>query len=103
FDPTVGPLVDLWQIGNEGAKAPALSEINKAVSLVEYEHIVLDEEKQTIYAAKEGMGLDLGAIAKGYAADEIASYLEAHDFHSAIIDLGGNILALGLKPDGQAW
>lgn len=49
------------------------------------------------------MSLDLGAIAKGYAADVIADYLQQQDFKSAIIDLGGNVLAMGAKPNGSPW
>ncbi|MFS0727682.1 FAD:protein FMN transferase [Paenibacillus sp. 1P07SE] len=103
FDPTVGPLVDLWAIGNGGASVPPPDQIEAALALVGHERVELEREKKTIRLNKRGMGLDLGAIAKGYAADLIAEYLTTEGFESALIDLGGNILAFGAKPGGESW
>jgi FAD:protein FMN transferase len=103
FEPTVGPLVDLWGIGQEGASVPAVGEIDEALSFVDYRQVELDPAARTIKLQSPGMSLDLGAIAKGYAADVIAEYLRSQGFESAIIDLGGNILAMGSKPDGSPW
>jgi len=103
FDPTVGPLVDLWGIGKEGAKRPAQAAIDQTLGLISYEKVELNEAGRTIRLAMPGMELDLGAIAKGYAADRIAAYLKEAGFTSAIIDLGGNILAMGRKPGGELW
>jgi len=100
LDITVGPLVKLWGIGTENAKVPTESEINEKKSLINYNDLVLDEQNKTIFLKKPNMIIDLGAIAKGYAADELAKLLKAN---SAIIDLGGNIFALGNKPDGAKW
>lgn len=103
FEPTIGPLVDLWGIGSENPAVPAEDELTSAVQRMNYKHVILRPQTQSILLKQEGMSLDLGAIAKGYAADVIADYLLQQDFHSAIIDLGGNILALGSKPDGTPW
>ncbi len=103
FDPTVGPLVDLWAIGNGGTAKPEASLIEKEKQLIDYHKLTLDDDKLAVKLEEAGMTLDLGAIAKGYAADVIAEYLQEHDFKSAIIDLGGNILAMGSKPGGAAW
>lgn len=103
FDPTVGPLVDLWGIGKEGAKRPAQAAIDQTLGLIGYKKVELNEAGRTIRLAMQGMELDLGAIAKGYAADRIAAYLKETGFTSAIIDLGGNILAMGRKPGGELW
>ncbi|MFD2117502.1 FAD:protein FMN transferase [Paenibacillus yanchengensis] len=103
FDPTIGPLVDLWAIGNGGTTVPERAKITAAQSLIDYNNLVLDENKLEIKLLEAGMTIDLGAIAKGYAADVIAAYLQEQGFESAIIDLGGNILAMGSKPGGQAW
>lgn len=103
FDPTIGPLVDLWAIGNGGSKVPDDAAIEQARQLVSYEKLVLDESQLSVQLKEAGMTLDLGAIAKGYAADVVAQYLQEQGFNSAIIDLGGNILAMGSKPDGSAW
>lgn len=103
FNLAIGPLVSLWNIGNEGAHVPDQAEINELIPLSQYDLIELNPDKREVYLKQKGMILDLGGIAKGYSADVIAKYLTDNDFHSAIIDLGGNVLALGQKPGGRKW
>ncbi|OAB34231.1 thiamine biosynthesis protein ApbE [Paenibacillus glacialis] len=104
FDPSIGPLVSLWKIGNGGEHVPDVNLINQAKSLVNYKDIIMDEANLTIKLAKEGMSLDLGGIGKGYAADLVADYLHEEQVESAIIDLGGSsIIAIGRKPSGEQW
>ncbi|SEL51986.1 thiamine biosynthesis lipoprotein [Paenibacillus sp. cl141a] len=103
FEPTVGPLVDLWGIGGEHPAVPKEDELAAAMQRMNYKDVILNPASNAIRLKKEGMSLDLGAIAKGYAADVIADYLQQQGFRSAIIDLGGNILAMGSKPDGSTW
>ncbi len=103
FDPTVGPLVKLWGIGTEDAHVPNPSEIEGALKKIDYQKVLLDSEHHTIYLTEEGMALDLGAIAKGFAADELAAMLRQWRIRRALIDLGGNILVVGEKQDGSPW
>jgi thiamine biosynthesis lipoprotein len=103
FDPSVGPLVSLWNIGSDNPTVPAQHEIDKALMLINWKDIELDREKKTVFLKKPGMALDLGAIAKGYAADEAAKIIKQAGLKRAIIDLGGNILTLGIKQDGKPW
>lgn len=103
LDITVGPLVKLWGIGTDAAKVPSEEEIKEKLPLINYNDIVLDETNKTIFLKRENMIIDLGAIAKGYAADEVAKILTENNVKSAIIDLGGNIFALGSKLDGPNW
>mgnify|MGYP000919011654 CR=1 FL=1 len=103
FDPTVGPLVELWGIGTAGARVPTEEEIEKALSLVDYRKLVLNPEDNSAKLLQEGMKLDLGAIAKGYAADEVGKLLKEEGIESAYINLGGNVLLVGGKPDGSPW
>ena len=103
FDISVGPLVKLWNIGFPSARVPTQEEINKKLPLVDYHLIQLDEIAQTVYLGKKGMQLDLGGIGKGYAADEVAMLLRDFGVEHAIIDIGGNIYALGDKPGNQLW
>lgn len=103
LDITVGPLVKLWGIGTDSARVPSEEELDIAKSLIDYNLLQIDEDNNTIYLEKEGMIIDLGAIAKGYAADEVAKILKDNKVNNAIIDLGGNILALGEKSDGSPW
>jgi FAD:protein FMN transferase len=102
FDITFGPIIDLWRIGTEDARIPSKSEIEQALGLVDYKNVILDEEKLTVKVS-EGMALDLGGIAKGYAADEIETILSEAGVKSAIINLGGNITVMGEKTENQPF
>jgi thiamine biosynthesis lipoprotein len=103
FDPTVGPLVKLWNIGSEGAKVPPKDAVAAAVKLIDYRKVEMDPKRLTVRLATPGMRLDLGAIAKGYSADEIAAICQRHRVKAAVIDLGGNVLVFGAKKDGSPW
>ena len=103
FDITIGPLVKLWNIGLDDAKVPTQEEIDSVLPLIDYNLLELNEENHTIFLKNKGMMIDLGSIAKGYAADEISRILTENNVNSAIIDLGGNIYAHGIKPSGQDW
>lgn len=104
FDPTIGPLIDLWNIGSGGDKVPPQAEIDAAKSLTNYKDVEIDEAAKTVKLMKEHMVLDLGGIGKGYAADRIADYLKEQGLDSAMINLGGSsIIALGTKPNGSEW
>lgn len=103
FDITVGPLVKLWNIGFADFKVPTATEIAETLPLLNYEFITLDPTNHSVYLEKKGMQLDLGGIGKGYAADEVASLLKENGVEHAIIDLGGNIFALGDKPGNKLW
>ncbi|MEF2966236.1 FAD:protein FMN transferase [Paenibacillus sp. M1] len=103
LDPSIGPLVSLWNIGHEGAHVPPAGDIAAAQQLTDYRKIELNPEKHEIYLQTKGMEIELGSYGKGYAADKIYDYLAEQDFHSAIIDLGGNILVMGSKPGDLPW
>jgi len=103
FDITVGPLVRLWGIGTDHARVPGSAEIHAALGLVGYRDLQLDASTGEAFLRTPGMSLDLGAIAKGYAADEAARILRSRGVKTALINLGGNILAMGGKPDGSPW
>ncbi len=103
FDPTIGPIVQLWRIGTKNPRVPEPAEIEEALLFVDYTKVVLNEVEQTIYLSDVGMSLDLGGIAKGYAADELVKLLDASYIERAMINLGGNIYAYGEKADGKAY
>jgi thiamine biosynthesis lipoprotein len=103
FDPTVGPLVSLWGIGGEDPRLPPQEEIDAARGLVNWRDAALDREQGTVFLKWPGMALDLGAIAKGYAADEAAAIIGRAGIKRAIIDMGGNILVYGVKKDRSPW
>lgn len=103
FEPTVRPLSALWGIGTDAARLPEAAEIDEARALVGFGGLVLDEDKKSVYLAQKGMALDLGGIAKGYAADEVVAILRAERVRRAVVDLGGNVYVFGTKPDGTCW
>lgn len=103
FDLTIGPLVKLWDIGFPTARVPEPSEIDATLPLVDFNLVTLDESTHSVYLEKKGMQLDLGGIGKGYAADEVAKILRESGVEHAIIDLGGNVYALGDKPGNKLW
>ena len=103
FDPTIGPLVDLWDIGGDNSQVPSQEAIDHARSLVDWRLVEIDSQRGTVYLPKQGMALDLGGIAKGYAADELVAIAQEAGIQQALFDLGGNIYAFGTKADGTPW
>lgn len=103
FDITVHPLVKLWGIGKKGDYIPEPQDILAAKHLVDYRDLLLDGNNHTASLKKRGQCVDLGGIAKGYAADEVKRILLAVGIQSAMINLGGNIAAIGSQPDNGHW
>lgn len=103
FDISIGPLTSLWHIGFPDAKKPDQQEINAVLPYIDYKQILLNHEQQTIFLKKQGMQLDLGAIAKGFITDEVCKILNEYGVTTAIIDLGGNIYVLGKSPSQKPW
>jgi thiamine biosynthesis lipoprotein len=103
FDPTVGPLVDLWGIGGDNARIPGTDEISEVLALVDYEKVTIDENIGTVTLPDEGMTLDLGGIAKGWIADRTVEFLKENGEDHILINLGGNVLVSGGKPGGDPF
>ncbi|MEG2738282.1 FAD:protein FMN transferase [Clostridium sp.] len=103
YDLTIGPLVKLWSIGLPEAKVPNKNEIIDAIKKIDYKNVNINEDTKEVFLTEKGMMIDLGSIAKGYAADEIVKLLKENGVKEAIVDLGGNIYALGLKEGDKEW
>lgn len=104
FDITVGPLMKAWGFFRSDGRIPSDAEISELRGRVGYQHVILDADKQTIRFDREGVELDLGGIAKGYAVDRVALLLKNHKIESALISAGGSTLyGLGAPPDGKGW
>ena len=101
FDVTVGPLTRLWRHARRRGTRPPEEALHAALAAVGYRHLQLGPAVQTVRLARPGMRLDLGGIAKGYAAAEALRVLEQHGLPRALVDAGGD-LALGLPPPGEA-
>lgn len=101
FDPTVGNLVKSWGVATDNPRVPSQEEIDRGLSLVGWQQV--EENSEGFFLPREGMMLDLGAIAKGYAADRLRELFLEEGLTSGIIDLGGNLFLLGRKSDGSPW
>ncbi len=106
YEPTIGPLVDLWNIQGKGenkkCNIPSEDKILTEKDKVDFAKLKLLEDNQ-VFLCEKDMKLDLGGIVKGYAADEVKKILKKHGVKNAIIDLGGNIYTLGSSSVGQDW
>lgn len=103
FDVTVGPAVKLWRTARKKRKLPDPKKLAAARALVGWRNIRLDKEKRTVQLLKAGMQLDLGGIAKGYAADEALAVLKKHGIDRALVAAGGDIAVSGPPPDADGW
>ena len=103
FDITIYPIVKLWDITGDNPRVPDKEEIEALLPLVDYRQVILDRDEKTVFLSKAGMGIDLGAIAKGYATDEAVRILKENGIEHALLNLGGNIAVIGDKPDGTPW
>jgi thiamine biosynthesis lipoprotein len=101
FDVTVGPLIVLWRAARRSGVLPDPAEIEKARALVGWKKVELSEGRVRLTTA--GMKLDLGGIAKGYAADEAQKVLKKHGVTRALIQMGGDIVVSGPPPGKKGW
>jgi len=102
FDVTVGPLVRLWGFKDKRAHVPTAAELAAVRPLVDYHTIALDERAGTVRFAREGVSIDLGGIAKGFAVEVAAGSLQRRGL-AGMIDAGGNQFVVGLPPGKSAW
>ena len=98
---TIGPLVQTWRIGFSDAKVPNQATIEEKLTLINPEDIELYPEEQMVFLKKEGMAIDLGALAKGYIADKIMEHLRRMGVVAGLINLGGNVLTMGQAPHNE--
>lgn len=102
FDITVGPLVDLWGFGTKPV-IPEDDQIQEKLELLGMDKVVIDKKAKTVFLKRKGMSIDLGGIAKGYAAEEALKVLKHQGITRAIINAGGNVVVLGKKNSNEPW
>lgn len=95
FDITTRPLNTLWKQAIRNGKLPPASQIRKISRLTNYRDIITDDKNRTVMLRRRGMQADLGAIAKGYAADEVRRILISRNIPNAVINLGGTVVNMG--------
>ena len=103
FDIAIEPLTSLWDFTAEDPQVPEDSLIQAALPKCDYHNISVDKDKNEITLKTDDTAIELGAIAKGYIADRLKDYLVSQNVKSAIINLGGNVLCIGEKPDNSAF
>jgi thiamine biosynthesis lipoprotein len=100
FDVTLAPVVHLWRQARKDQKLPARTTIDAALRRCGYRKLVLDRARRTVFLESPDMLLDLGGIAKGYAADEALQVLRGHDIRRALVAASGD-LSIGDPPPGK--
>ncbi|WP_325200186.1 FAD:protein FMN transferase [Oscillibacter sp.] len=105
FDVTVAPVVSAWGFTADGFRVPSQAELDGLLELVDGSQVSMTDYHTDTATVRLGPGqsIDLGGIAKGYAADRIVEVLREYDVPRANINLGGNVLAYGDRPDGTPW
>jgi len=104
FDITVGPLMKAWGFFRGGGRVPSGQELKRARQVTGFRHVILNARNQTIRFNRDGVELDLGGIAKGYAVDRAVEVLRREGVGSALVNAcGSTIYGLGYPPDETAW
>lgn len=103
FDITIGPVVRLWRQARRTKELPDRQRLAQALDLSGYDKIHLQPKTRSVRLSKPGMLLDLGGIAKGYAADEAIATLKQHGIHSALVAAGGDIVVSNSPPGTDGW
>ena len=104
LDITVGPLMKVWGFFRGEGRLPSDAELTAARRHVGLEHVVLNREDRTIRFDEDGVELDLGGIAKGYAVDRAVRFLRERHVTAALVSAGGStIYGLGAPPGHEAW
>jgi thiamine biosynthesis lipoprotein len=105
YDITVGPLVNLWGFGPDKrpTSIPTQATLQHIIDTkVGYKYLSIDDKNHSIKKSKP-LYLDLSSIAKGYGVDSAAQYLTSQGAKSFLVEVGGEVKTLGVKPDGQPW
>lgn len=100
YNIALGPVMDLWHFEDDLFEVPDEAMVQDALSRCDLSSVEIDGDKVRIPV---GMNMDLGSIAKGYAADRAAIYLIDHGATSGFVNFGGTIVVLGPKEDGSRW
>ena len=103
FDPAVYPLMQLWGFTDQQYKVPDEQSISQMLPLIDFSRVNYDKKSREVKFESDGMGIDFGGIAKGYTSAEIMDIFKDNDLVGGLVSLGGNVQAMGKKPDGSLW
>ena len=108
----MGSVLSIWHDYREAAavnetdadnRLPSTEELEAAAQHCDINNIIIDEDAKTVYLADPEMSLDVGSVGKGYAVEMVCQAAEARGLTSALVSVGGNLRAIGTKPDGSQW
>ena len=104
FDPTIAPVIKLWDFSNKRRdnSVPNATVIKDTLKLVDYKKVKINN-KSEVFLTEKGMGIDLGGIAKGYAADKAMEAIKAEGIEAALVAVAGDIRGAGLSTSGNTW
>ena len=97
FDVTAGPICMLWKQALSQKTFPQKEDIRRAAALTDYRDIRIDRENSAVMLRRNGQSIDLGAVAKGYAADEVRRILTENGVREAVVNLGGTVVVIGAE------
>lgn len=103
FDVTIGPVVKLWRRARKSIQLPDPEDLAAARKLVGFDKVKLDRKDRTVQLTTPGMQLDLGGIAKGYAADAAQKVLKEHGIKQALVAAGGDVVVSDPPPGAEGW
>ena len=99
LDPTIYPLINVWGFIDQNYRIPSEQENQELLSLTGYKNVALNDD---VVIVPEGIQMDLSAVDKGYAGAQLGRTSEKAEITSALLDIGGNIHLVGIRPDGSA-
>ncbi|MEO6232926.1 MAG: FAD:protein FMN transferase [Ferruginibacter sp.] len=103
FDITLGPVTRLWRKARKEHVFPTEAAVKEKLALTGFNKIMIDSAQQTVRLTQAGMQLDLGGIAQGYIAQKVIDLLKENDIANALVDVSGDIVAIGKPPDAMGW
>lgn len=103
FDITVAPVAELWGFYDRDYRIPTPEEIAAVLPLVDYSKVIVNEANRTVMLAEEGMEIDLGGVAKGYAVGAMCDTLKHRGVSHGLVNFGGAVGAVGGRLDGSPW
>lgn len=105
FDITVGPIVNLWGFGPpiQEPDFPTDEMIQEALQTVGYQHIFIQDSPPSLRKDHPDVQIDLSAIAKGYAVDQVSEYLDSVELHDYLVEIGGELRGKGNNSQGETW
>jgi thiamine biosynthesis lipoprotein len=103
FDITLGPLTKLWRKARKENTFPTDSMVKEKLQLTGFNKIIIDTAIKSIRLIQAGMQLDLGGIAQGYIAQQVINYLKTKNITAALVDVSGDIVAIGAPPRTSGW